>query len=99
MRPLVPHPPGIGGLPHALGKTGAAAHLSGTPALRSWSESRLNPFRNAVLSSRVHVMAALPAIANGNAVSIIEAGTLLVCTELWAKADVLLSASERETPT
>ncbi len=82
------------GLLHAAGKFGSALsrHGGDRPA---W---RLDPFRSAVLASRLPALVLLAlATMSGLAVSggalPIGPATLFVCYLLWARADILLLRS------
>ncbi|MER8826647.1 hypothetical protein NKH73_11575 [Mesorhizobium sp. M0938] len=86
------------GLLHALGKFGSAAFGSGVPG---WPTAWPDPFRSAVLASRLPAMlaaalsigAALPEVRLGDSPALIaEPLTLLACYLLWARADLLLFA-------
>ena len=86
------------GLLHALGKFGSAVHRPAMP-VPAWPATWPDPFRSAVLASRLPAVAgaavqlwlALPAIEEGGPLSAIaSSATLLVCYLLWAKADLLL---------
>ncbi|WP_181180598.1 hypothetical protein [Mesorhizobium sp. B2-4-6] len=90
------------GLLHALGKFGSAYHQPGTPAFIGWPGTWPDPFRSAVLASRLPAIAAaaaqswlaLPATEAGGPLSAIAGSTtLLVCYLLWAKADLMLFRS------
>ena len=85
------------GLLHALGKFGSAFE-AGRP-LPGWPATWPNPFRSAVLASRVPailaaaagIVSALPLVWSGASWTLVAAPlTLLVCYLLWAKADLLL---------
>ncbi|OMQ42747.1 hypothetical protein [Ensifer sp. 1H6] len=89
------------GLLHALGKFGSAFE-DGRP-LPGWPANWLNPFRSAVLASR---LPALVSAAVGSGIALQQAWsgaswvlvaaplTLLVCYLLWAKAALLLLLQE-----
>ncbi|WP_246686003.1 hypothetical protein [Mesorhizobium sp. B2-4-6] len=86
------------GLLHAVGKFGSTLHRPGTPVL-VWPASWPDPFRGAVLASRLPAMltttlalgSALPdAWAGGSFATPVMPLTLLGCYLLWAKADLLL---------
>jgi hypothetical protein len=91
------------GLLHALGKFGSAAYGPGVPG---WPAGWPDPFRSAVLASRLPAMlaaalsmyVALPEVWLGGSPALVAAPlTLLACYLLWARADLLLfadSASE-----
>lgn len=85
------------GLLHALGKFGSA-FAAGRP-LPGWQATWPDPFRSAVLASRLPAMVAaaagiggaLPPVWSGASSPLVAAPlTLLVCYLLWAKADLLL---------
>ncbi|MET3577367.1 hypothetical protein ABID19_000382 [Mesorhizobium robiniae] len=86
------------GLLHALGKFGSAAFGPGVPG---WPTGWPDPFRSAVLASRLPGMlaatlsmcAALPDVWLGGSPALVAAPlTLLACYLLWARADLLLFA-------
>lgn len=87
------------GLLHALGKLGSALHRPDDHALPGWAQAWPDPFRSAVLLSRVPATlvaaealatALLEAGLNGAVPAIVEPGVLLVCYALWSKADLML---------
>jgi len=95
------------GLLHALGKFGSAFHQAEEPAW-GWPKGWPDPFRSAVLASRLPAMAAA-ALGSVAALRMVWSGasatlvatplTLLVCYLLWAKADLLLfRSSAPESP-
>ncbi|CCV08271.1 conserved membrane hypothetical protein [Mesorhizobium metallidurans STM 2683] len=86
-----------GGL-HALGKFGSATHRPGA-YMPGWPAGWPDPFRSAVLASRLPAMlaavlsvgAALPEVWLGGSCALVaEPLTLLACYLLWARADLLL---------
>lgn len=90
------------GLLHAAGKFGSALHLTGLASLFRWPAAWPDPFRSAVLVSRLPALlaaalataAALPeALAGGHLAAVAAPATLLICYLLWAKADLLLFRS------
>ncbi len=89
------------GLLHAAGKFGSAFHRTPGAGLRGWPAAWPDPFRSAVLASRVPAMlAALLDLQAGLAGGASPAAlapplTLLVCYLLWAKADLMLFAPTR----
>lgn len=91
------------GLLHAFGKFGSSLHQPGAPSLSGWPSAWPDPFRSVVLISRVPAMAAavleLLSAGRGSAGGIAEPATLLICTLLWARADLLLFDSDRGTVT
>lgn len=87
------------GLLHAAGKFGSALDLKGPASLVRWPAAWPDPYRSAVLVSRLPAliaaalaaMAALPeAMAGGPLTAVAAPATLFVCYALWAKADLLL---------
>ncbi|WP_287284931.1 hypothetical protein [Mesorhizobium sp.] len=89
------------GFLHALGKFGSAFE-DGRPLL-GWPANWPNPFRSAVLASRLPAMVSA-VVGSGGALQLAWSGaswtlvaaplTLLVCYLLWAKADLLLLLQE-----
>ena len=85
------------GLLHAAGKFGSAIDH---PAVAGLKRRRPDPFRSAVLASRLPAIALL-AIALGQALAapapsaaaVLGPGSLLVCYLLWSRADLLLFRS------
>ncbi|TIN90739.1 MAG: hypothetical protein E5Y06_31330 [Mesorhizobium sp.] len=86
------------GLMHALGKFGSAAHRPGA-AFAGWPAGWPDPFRSAVLGSRLPAMlaatlsavTALPLVWSGGSLALVATPlTLLACYLLWAWADLLL---------
>ncbi|TPJ44245.1 hypothetical protein FJ434_07090 [Mesorhizobium sp. B2-5-13] len=86
------------GLLHALGKFGSAIHGTGTP-LPLWPVAWPDPFRSAVLASRLPAMLAttvalggtFPRVWSGESFAALAMQlTLLGCYLLWTKADLLL---------
>lgn len=86
------------GLLHALGKFGSAVHKPGTP-VPLWPAAWPDPFRSAVLASRLPAMLAttialggtLPQVWSGGPLAALAMQlTLLGCYLLWTKADLLL---------
>lgn len=95
------------GLMHAAGKFGSAFHRLDSAPVRGWPAAWPDPFRSLVLVSRIpagaaacwELVGALLPGASGNELSnLVEAATLLACTLLWAKADLLLFDTRRERP-
>jgi hypothetical protein len=94
------------GLLHALGKFGSTFHRPGTP-VPIWPAAWPDPFRSAVLASRVPAILAT-AVALGSALRHVWSGgsfatlamplTLLGCYLLWTKADLLLFGAGTKTP-
>lgn len=88
-------PAATAGFLHALGKFGSAGHWR---APRLWRRSWPDVWRTAVLASRLPALltaaAALIAAASRDAgtplAAILAPLTLLVCTALWARADLML---------
>lgn len=94
------------GLLHALGKFGSAFHRPGTP-VPVWPVAWPDPFRSAVLASRLPAMlasalalgSAFPQVwPNGSLTVLVMPIALLGCYFLWAKADLLLFGSEAKVP-
>lgn len=90
------------GLLSALGKFGSAVHKPGA-ALPGWPVAWPDPFRSAVLLSRVpaalaaflSLAAALRQVWAGAPASLVVTPlTLLACYALWARADLLLFAGD-----
>jgi len=90
------------GLLHAAGKFASALHFPGRAALPGWPSDWPDPFRGAVLLSRLPALlaaglgigAALPDVLSGGPLLPLAApATLLICYLLWAKADLLLFRS------
>lgn len=86
------------GLLHALGKFGSTFHRPGTP-IPMWPAAWPDPFRSAVLASRLPAMLAttvalgraLPEVWSGGSFAALAMPlTLLGCYLLWTKADLLL---------
>ena len=85
------------GLLHAAGKFGSAIDH---PAVAGLKRRRPDPFRSAVLASRLPAIVLL-AIALGQALAapapsaaaVLGPGSLLVCYLLWSRADLLLFRS------
>jgi len=86
------------GLLHALGKFGSTFHRPGTP-VPLWSAAWPDPFRSAVLASRLPAMLATTVALGGTLPQVWSGGsfaalamqlTLLGCYLLWTKADLLL---------
>lgn len=93
------------GLMHAFGKFASAAHRPGVPLSlglgSTWPAAWPDPFRSAVLASRLPAMlAAMLSIANalpgvwsgGQTLALAAPLTLLACYALWARADLMLFA-------
>ena len=87
------------GVMHAAGKFGSAFHRSEHAPLAVWPAGWPDLFRSLVLISRLPAGAAACwelfgarsyAASSMDFVNVAEAATLLVCTLLWAKADLLL---------
>jgi hypothetical protein len=85
------------GLLHAAGKFGSALDR---PAARALKRRRPDPFRTAVLASRLPALVLLAmavgsalAAPGGGAAAVAGPAVLLVCYLLWAWADLLLFAS------
>ncbi|RWN69171.1 MAG: hypothetical protein EOR99_04355 [Mesorhizobium sp.] len=92
------------GLLHALGKFGSAAYRPGA-SVPGWPAGWPDPFRSAVLASRLPAMlaaalsmgAALPEVWLGGSPALVAAPlTLLACYLLWARADLLLFANSAD---
>lgn len=86
------------GLLHALGKFGSTFHRPGTP-VPMWPAGWPDPFRSAVLASRLPAMLAttvalgwalLEVWSGGSLTALAMPLTLLGCYLLWTKADLLL---------
>jgi len=87
------------GLLHAAGKLGSAAMPVMPGTWTFWPSRWPDPFRSAVVASRVPAMIAASAdfwaslngaISGGPALAMVTPATLIVCYLLWAKADLLL---------
>lgn len=94
------------GLLHALGKFGSTFHRLGTP-IPVWPAAWPDPFRSAVLASRLPAMLAttvalgwaLPQVWSGGAfAALVMPLTMLGCYLLWTKADLLLFGVEAKAP-
>lgn len=87
------------GLLGAFGKFGSACQ----PDMRAigwWPAAWPDPFRSAVVVSRIPALAAAAlglANAGGEFAPTVQAATLIVCILLWVRADLLLFASHRST--
>ena len=89
------------GFLHAAGKLGSALHRPGAPALPGWPGTWPEPFRSLVLLSRIPALL-VALLALGEALShpgapFAEPLVLLVCTALWAKADLMLFGPAKAT--
>lgn len=87
------------GLLHAAGKFGSAAMPSPSRTGSLWPVNWPDPFRGAVVASRLPAVAASSAdlwaavglaISGGSVLAALTPATLLVCYLLWIKADLLL---------
>ncbi|QND68613.1 hypothetical protein HB777_01785 [Mesorhizobium loti] len=94
------------GLLHALGKFGSTFHRPGMP-VALWPAAWPDPFRSAVLASRLPAMLAtavalggtLPqAWSGGSFAALAMQVTLLGCYLLWTKADLLLFGVGTKAP-
>lgn len=94
------------GLLHAMGKFGSAFHRPGTP-VPVWPVTWPDPFRSAVLASRLPAMlatalalgSALPQVWSGESFTVLAMPVaLLGCYFLWAKADLLLFDAHPKVP-
>lgn len=94
------------GLLHALGKFGSAFHRPGE-RVPVWPATWPDPFRSAVLASRLPAMlattlalgAALPQVWSGESATMLAMPVaLLGCYVLWAKADLLLFDAGTKVP-
>ncbi len=87
------------GVLNATGKFGNAAVPSARDAWPQWPAAWPDPFRAAVVASRLPAilassvdlgLASANALAGGRVLSVVTPATLLVCYALWTRADLLL---------
>lgn len=95
------------GLLGAAGKLGSAAFPTSPAPGRLWPSTWPDPFRSAVVVSRVPALIALvvefwatvgAARAGGPLLAVVTPATLLICYALWTRADLMLFESDRPGP-